>query len=152
MRAVIQRVSSASVTYKTEEGLIKNTIDQGLQVLLGIGQEDSDEDLKYIIDKLIGLRIFEDEEGKMNLSITDIEGEILLVSQFTLCGDARKGRRPSFSDAARPEKAIPMYEKAISMILSKGIPCKTGKFGAEMQVQINNDGPVTILLDSKKLF
>ena len=152
MRAVIQRVNKASVEYYLEGKLIKNCINKGFQIMLGINQEDTLDDLNYIVDKIVGLRVFEDEEGKMNLSIGDVEGEILLVSQFTLYGDARKGRRPSFSSAARPERAIPLYEEAIRAIRDKDINCQTGMFGADMQVEIQNDGPVTILLDSSKKF
>ncbi len=152
MRAVVQRVTYASVSYHDDENFYKNEIRRGLQVMLGITHSDDETDLKYIIDKIVGLRIFEDEDGKMNRSITDVEGEVLIVSQFTLYGDARKGKRPSFTDAARPEKAIPLYEKAIEMIRLQGISCKTGLFGADMEVQIHNDGPVTILLDSDRLF
>lgn len=152
MRAVVQRVRSASVEYTHDEMIVKNQIGAGFQVMLGITHQDTIEDLKYIVDKIIGLRVFEDENGKMNKSLQDINGEILLISQFTLYGDARKGRRPSFTDAARPEVAIPLYEKAIEMVLSQGIPCEQGIFGEDMLVEINNDGPVTIMLDSNKLF
>lgn len=148
MRAVVQRVSGASVTV---EGVKKGEIGKGLMVLIGIDEEDTPQDGAYIADKLAGLRIFEDDEGKMNRSVTDVNGAILLVSQFTLCGDARKGRRPSFIRAARPEKAIPLYEKLISH-LSETLTVETGEFGADMQVALVNDGPVTILLDSKRLF
>lgn len=148
MRAVVQRVSGASVTV---EGVKKGEIGKGLMVLIGIDEEDTPQDGAYIADKLAGLRIFEDDEGKMNRSVTDVDGAILLVSQFTLCGDARKGRRPSFIRAARPEKAIPLYEKLISL-LSETLTVETGEFGADMQVALVNDGPVTILLDSKRLF
>ena len=119
---------------------------------MGITHEDNDKDLDYIADKISGLRIFEDEQGKMNLSIDDIKGEILLISQFTLYGDCRKGRRPGFTDAARPEIAIPLYEKMIETLKLKGIKVEVGIFGADMLVDIQNDGPVTILLDSSKLF
>lgn len=148
MRAVVQRVSGASVTV---EGVKKGEIGKGLMVLIGIDEEDTPQDGAYIADKLAGLRIFEDDEGKLNRSVTDVNGAILLVSQFTLCGDARKGRRPSFIRAARPEKAIPLYEKLISL-LSETLTVETGEFGADMQVALVNDGPVTILLDSKRLF
>lgn len=148
MRAVVQRVSGASVTV---EGVKKGEIGKGLMVLIGIDEEDTPQDGAYIADKLAGLRIFEDDEGKMNRSVTDVNGAILLVSQFTLCGDARKGRRPSFIRAARPEKAIPLYEKLISH-LSETLTVETGEFGADMQVALVNDGPVTILFDSKRLF
>ena len=140
MRAVVQRVSEASVSI---EGNVKGSIGRGFMVLLGVEDIDEQADLDYICEKLTGLRVFEDSEGKMNLSITDIGGEILLISQFTLFGDARKGRRPSFIKAARPEKAIPMRET---------VPVQCGEFGADMQVSLINDGPVTILLDSRRTF
>lgn len=154
MRAVVQRVKKASVKIQnTSDGdYINGEIDKGLLVFLGITHEDNDKDLDYIAEKISGLRIFEDEEGKMNLSIDDIKGEILLISQFTLYGDCRKGRRPGFTDAARPEIAIPLYEKMIDTLKLKGIKVEVGIFGADMLVDIQNDGPVTILLDSSKLF
>ena len=154
MRAVVQRVKKASVKIQnTSDGdYINGEIDKGLLVFLGITHEDNDKDLDYIADKISGLRIFEDEQGKMNLSIDDIKGEILLISQFTLYGDCRKGRRPGFTDAARPEIAIPLYEKMIDTFKLKGIKVEVGIFGADMLVDIQNDGPVTILLDSSKLF
>ena len=154
MRAVVQRVKKASVKIQnTSDGdYINGEIDKGLLVFLGITHEDNDKDLDYISDKISGLRIFEDEQGKMNLSIDDIKGEILLISQFTLYGDCRKGRRPGFTDAARPEIAIPLYEKMIDTLKLKGIKVEVGIFGADMLVDIQNDGPVTILLDSSKLF
>ena len=148
MRAVVQRVSEASVTI---DGVVKGSIGKGYMVLLGVEDIDEQEDLDYICDKLIGLRIFEDSDGKLNLDIRDIGGEILLISQFTLYGDARKGRRPGFIKAARPEKAIPMYEEAIRR-LSEVLHVETGEFGADMKVALVNDGPVTILLDSKRTF
>ncbi len=148
MRAVVQRVKKASVTIN---GQVTGSIQQGLLVFLGIEDVDQVEDLQYICDKVVGLRIFEDDEGKMNKAITDTSGSILLVSQFTLYGDARKGRRPSFIKAARPEKAIPLYEEAIALI-GKHVPVQTGEFQAEMDVALINDGPVTILLDSKRSF
>ena len=154
MRAVVQRVKKASVKIQntSDEDYINGEIDKGLLVFLGITHEDNDKDLDYIADKISGLRIFEDEQGKMNLSINDIKGEILLISQFTLYGDCRKGRRPGFTDAARPEIAIPLYEKMIDTLKLKGIKVEVGIFGADMLVDIQNDGPVTILLDSSKLF
>ncbi len=154
MRAVVQRVKKASVKIQnTSDGdYINGEIDKGLLIFLGITHEDNDKDLDYIADKISGLRIFEDEQGKMNLSINDIKGEILLISQFTLYGDCRKGRRPGFTDAARPEIAIPLYEKMIETLKLKGIKVEVGIFGADMLVDIQNDGPVTILLDSSKLF
>jgi len=148
MRAVVQRVNGASVTI---EGAVTGKIEKGYMVLLGIHENDTEKDLDYICDKLLNIRIFEDEEGKMNRSILDVGGAILLVSQFTLCGDARKGRRPGFSHAARPEKAIPLYEEATRR-LRESLPVETGEFGADMQVALVNDGPVTILLDSERTF
>lgn len=148
MRAVVQRVSEAAVTI---DGIVKGSIGKGYMVLLGVEDVDEKEDLDYICDKITGLRIFEDSEGKMNLDIKGIGGEILLISQFTLYGDARKGRRPGFIKAARPEKAIPMYEEAIRR-LSETLHVECGEFGADMKVALVNDGPVTILLDSKRTF
>lgn len=148
MRAVVQRVSSASVTV---EGRVAGQIEKGFLVLLGIEEDDNEKDMLYICEKLTGLRIFEDAEGKMNLSVSDVQGSILLVSQFTLLGDARHGKRPSFIRAARQEKAIPLYEAAICK-LRESVPVATGEFGAHMDVALVNDGPVTILLESKRLF
>ena len=148
MRAVVQRVDSASVTI---DGKVNGKIGKGFMVLIGIDENDTDKDLDYICDKLTGLRIFEDEAGKMNRSIIDAGGEILLVSQFTLYGDARHGKRPSFIRAARPEKAIPLYELVISQCCERGFKVGTGEFGAEMKVESINDGPVTIILDTKEL-
>ena len=149
MRAVIQRVSCASVTI---EGKTVSSISKGLLVLLGVGENDDNSDAVYLAEKTVGLRIFEDDEGKMNLSVSDINGEILVISQFTLYGDCRKGRRPSFIDAARPEKAIPLYEAYVSALANTGLKVGTGVFQADMKVELINDGPVTILLDSKKSF
>jgi len=148
MRAVVQRVASAAVII---EGKIHAGIQRGLLVLLGISRDDTSEDVKYICDKLAGLRIFEDAEGKMNVSVQDIVGEVLLVSQFTLYGDARKGRRPSFIEAARPEEAVLLYEELAARLKEK-IRVQTGVFQAQMQISLVNDGPVTILLDSKRMF
>lgn len=148
MRAVVQRVDRASVTI---DGNVNGKIEKGFMVLMGIDEKDEQKDLDYICDKLMGLRIFEDEEGKMNRSIIDAGGSILLISQFTLYGDARKGKRPSFIRAARAEKAIPLYEAAIAK-LSEKVHVETGIFGAEMKVELVNDGPVTILLDSERTF
>ncbi len=148
MRAVVQRVTCASVSIG---GTVRGRVDKGYMVLLGVDVNDTEDDLNYICEKLIGLRIFEDADGKMNLSITDVSGGILLISQFTLLGDARKGRRPGFIRAARPETAIPLYEKAIAR-LSESVHVETGEFGADMQVSLVNDGPVTILLDSERTF
>ena len=149
MRAVIQRVSCASVSI---EGKTVSSISKGLLVLLGIGENDDNSDAVYLAEKTVGLRIFEDDEGRMNLSVSDINGEILVISQFTLYGDCRKGRRPSFIDAARPEKAIPLYEAYVSALTNTGLKVGTGVFQADMKVELINDGPVTILLDSKKSF
>ena len=143
MRAVVQRVTDADVSVDNK---ITGAIKQGFVVLLGV--EDGD----YMIDKITGLRVFDDEDGKMNLSVCDIGGEILAVSQFTLLGDVRKGKRPSFIRAARPEEAKALYEYFIDGVKEKGIGVEEGVFQAEMLVRINNDGPVTILLDSKKTF
>lgn len=148
MRAVVQRVKRASV--KVEER-VTGSIEKGLLVFLGIEDADTVEDVKYICDKVVNLRIFEDEAGKMNRSLAEEGGSVLLVSQFTLYGDARHGRRPSFSNAARPEKAIPLYEGAIR-VLKESVPVETGEFQAMMEVSLLNDGPVTILLESKRLF
>lgn len=149
MRAVVQRVKSSSVKVNNE---VVGKIDKGLMVLLGVHVDDTEKDLDYIYRKVKSLRIFEDENEQMNLGLEDVGGELLVVSQFTLYGDARKGRRPSFIDAARPDKAIPLYEKFIEMAKADGIKCETGEFGADMEVEIINDGPVTILLDSTKAF
>ena len=148
MRAVVQRVLNASVAIG---GTVKGEIGKGYLVLLGIEENDTEKDLDYIAEKLLGLRVFEDEAGKMNRSVLDAGGSILLVSQFTLYGDARKGRRSSFIRAARPEKAIPLYE-AMIVRLRAALPVETGEFGADMQVSLVNDGPVTILLDSERTF
>ena len=149
MRAVVQRVKSANV--KVDNKVI-GSIEQGLLLLLGVEESDEDKDLEYMCEKVPNLRIFEDENGKMNKSLLDVEGSILVISQFTLLGDARKGRRPSFILAAQPDKAIPMYEKYIANMKEKGIYTQSGEFGADMKVELINDGPVTILLDSQKVF
>ncbi len=148
MRAVVQRVSKGSVTV---ENHVIGSIHKGLVVLLGVTEEDSDSDVDYMIDKIINLRIFEDENEKMNFSLLDVNGEILIVSQFTLYGDCRKGRRPNFMNAARPEKAELLYNKFVDNIKSKNINIQTGVFQANMQVQIENDGPVTLIIDSQKI-
>ena len=149
MRAVVQRVTKASVSV---EGREISHINDGMLVLIGVGQTDTARDVQYIADKLVGLRIFTDSAGKMNLSLSETNGAILAVSQFTLYGDARKGRRPSFSEAALPENAQRLYEDLIEALKARGMTVKIGVFGADMQVSLVNDGPVTILLDSSKLF
>ena len=149
MRAVVQRVSSSKVTV---DDRVTGEIKEGLLVLLGVTHEDTSKDVDYMIDKVLNLRIFEDENEKMNLSLKDIGGELLVVSQFTLYGDCRKGRRPGFSDAARPEVAIPLYEEFIEKARNQDIKVGTGEFGAHMMVNIVNNGPTTILLDSEKNF
>jgi D-tyrosyl-tRNA(Tyr) deacylase len=149
MRAVVQRVSRASVTV---DGQIVGRIECGLLVLLGVTHADSEATADYLAEKIAGLRIFEDDAGKMNLSVQDVGGAILAVSQFTLYGDIRRGKRPSFDDAARPEHARKLYEYFVERILAVGLRCETGRFQEMMQVELVNDGPVTILLDSEKTF
>ncbi|WP_054694606.1 D-aminoacyl-tRNA deacylase [Syntrophomonas palmitatica] len=149
MRAVVQRSRFSRVTVNQEE---KGSIENGLVVLLGIKKGDNYNDVAYLVDKIINLRIFPDQDGKMNLSLLDTGGEVLLVSQFTLYGDARKGRRPSFSEAEIPEAALPLFNQCINLIENAGIKVATGEFGAEMMLMIANDGPCTILLDSEKTF
>ncbi len=149
MRAVIQRVLSASVEV---DGAVISSIKTGLLLLLGIHTSDKDSDIDYIISKTIGLRIFEDQNGVMNLSALETDSEILMVSQFTLYGDVRKGKRPSYSEAMPPEQASVMYEKFISEFRLKYPKVKSGIFGADMKVSLVNSGPVTILLDSSKIF
>lgn len=149
MRAVVQRVSSAEV--RVDDKMV-GRVGKGLLVYLGVGKEDTVSDIEYMAEKVSGLRIFEDENGKMNLSVKDIEGEILAISQFTLYGDVRKGKRPSFSDSAAPDKGEELYNQFISRIQGIGIRIDKGIFGAHMMVDYINDGPVTILLDSKKQF
>lgn len=146
MKAVIQRVTRASVEV---DGDIVGQIEAGLLVLLGVAKEDSESDAQHMVDKLIGLRIFSDAEGKMNRSIIDIGGQLLIVSQFTLLGDTSKGRRPGFDRAATPERALALYEQVIGMVRNRGIHAETGRFGAHMRVSLENDGPVTFLLDSR---
>jgi D-tyrosyl-tRNA(Tyr) deacylase len=149
MRAVIQRVSRAQVSV---DGEVCGKIDRGLLVFLGAGKNDTEADADYLAEKIIGLRIFEDDAGKMNLSVKDIGGSLLAVSQFTLYGDVRRGKRPSFDDAAPPEPARQLYEYFVNRVRSAGLVCETGRFQAMMQVELVNHGPVTILLDSTKVF
>lgn len=146
MRALIQRVSGASVSV---EGKIIGHISKGFLLLLGVAEEDSETDLEYLIKKVPALRVFPDHDGKMNLSIEEVQGEFLVVSQFTLIADTAKGNRPSFFQAAKPDKANAYYEKFIEKLKNTGLRVQTGKFGADMQVSLVNDGPVTILIDSK---
>lgn len=145
----MQRVSEADVTV---EGQVVGNIQKGLLVLISVEDADDQNDVDYMAEKIINLRIFEDDAGKMNESLFDINGEILVVSQFTLHGDCRKGRRPSFIQASRPEKAIELYEAFIQACKEKNIKTKAGTFQAEMQVRLCNEGPVTLLVDSKKIF
>lgn len=147
MRAVVQRVTYADVKI---DGVVNGKIDKGFMVLLGVGQKDTEEDMKYIADKIIRLRVFSDENDKMNLSLEDVGGEMLVISQFTLYGDCSHGRRPYFGDAMNPTDANKMYEKFVAYVREQGIHTETGQFGADMQVTLTNDGPVTIMLDSKK--
>lgn len=145
MKAVLQRVSRAQVSV---DGEITGKIGKGILVLLGIGKDDSLEDVKYLADKIINLRIFPDENDKLNLSLKDIDGEMLVVSQFTLYADCRKGRRPSFEQAAKPETAVDLYNKFVTECKTYGIKVETGRFQAMMNVELCNEGPVTILLDT----
>ena len=149
MRAVVQRVRGAQVSVGEE---ITGKIATGLLVLVGISHTDTSADADYLAGKIAGLRIFEDSDGKMNLSVSDVGGAVLAVSQFTLYGDARKGKRPSFDQAAPAEQANGLYQVLVEKIRAAGIPCETGRFQARMQVQLVNDGPVTILLDSSRAF
>ncbi len=145
MRVVLQRVSRARVVV---DGEVVGAIDRGLLVLLGVAAGDSADDAGRLADKVVGLRIFADAAGKMNLGVADVGGSVLVVSQFTLYGDCRKGRRPSFIEAAGPDLAVPLYEAFVNAVRAHGIPTATGRFGALMQVELVNDGPVTLLLDS----
>lgn len=148
MRAVVQRVTHASVTIdktKTAE------INSGFLILLGIHQEDTGAQVDLLAQKCADLRVFEDADGKMNLSLSDVGGEVLVVSQFTLYGDCRKGNRPSFISAARPETAIPLYQRFVELLRQRGLAVQTGEFGADMKVELLNDGPVTILMDTDEM-
>lgn len=149
MRAVVQRVSSASVTV---DGEIVGRIDRGFLVLLGVSQDDTQDDVVYTAQKVAGLRVFEDSEGKMNLALSDVGGAVLAVSQFTLYGDCRKGRRPSFVHAAEPMKADELYRGFVAELKGQGLSVETGRFQAQMDVELVNDGPVTLLIDSRKQF
>lgn len=149
MRAVVQRVSRASVTVEQQ---VVGEITSGLLVLLGVAREDAESDADYLAEKIAGLRIFEDPDGKMNLSVADVGGAVLAVSQFTLYGDVRRGRRPSFDEAARPERARELYEYFVERMTGRGLRCETGRFQATMSVSLVNEGPVTILLDSTRAF
>ena len=146
MRAVVQRVSRARVVI---DGETTGEVGLGLLVLLGVTHTDTVEDAAWLADKVIGLRIFNDADGKMNRGVADVGGGVLVVSQFTLYGDCRKGRRPSFIDAARPEVAIPLYEAFVNGVKALGVPAATGRFGAMMEVELVNEGPVTLIVDSK---
>ena len=148
MRAVLTRVKSASVTI---DGQVVGSIGKGFLILLGVGPEDTEKDCRYLAEKALGLRIFEDEQGKMNLGLDAVGGEVLVVSQFTLYGNCRKGRRPSFTDAAPPELGNALYEKFLSICAELGYPPQHGQFGADMKVASVNDGPVTLILDTKEL-
>ncbi len=149
MRAVLQRVTRASVEV---EGRVVGRIDRGWLVLLGVARGDTDDDADRLADKVVGLRAFEDEAGKMNLAVAEVGGSVLVVSQFTLLGDCRAGRRPSFLDAAEPGEAERLYLRFAGKVRSLGLPVETGTFRADMKVELLNDGPVTLLLDSRKAF
>lgn len=149
MRAVIQRVSRARVTVN---GDVTGEIGKGLLVFLGVAHEDGDKEIDYLVEKVCGMRVFEDSEGKMNRAVGEVGGAILAVSQFTLYGDVRRGKRPSFDSAARPEHARVMYEQFVTRVRATGLRCETGRFQEMMNVELVNEGPVTILLDSSKLF
>ncbi|XOV69052.1 MAG: D-aminoacyl-tRNA deacylase [Fluviicola sp.] len=146
MRVLIQRVSEASVTI---EGEVHGQINQGLLLLLGIEHNDSQEDIDWLVKKVSQMRIFSDDDGKMNLSVQDVQGSMLVISQFTLHASTKKGNRPSYIKAARPEVAIPLYESFINTLMKQNLPVATGKFGADMKVSLVNDGPVTIWIDSR---
>jgi D-tyrosyl-tRNA(Tyr) deacylase len=149
VRAVIQRVKRASVAV---HGELTGQIDLGFLVLLGVGPDDNDEDIDWMARKILGLRVFPDRDGKMNLDLAEVGGAILAVSQFTLYGDCRKGRRPSFTQAAPPDLAAALFDRFVQRLRDLGAPCQTGRFQAEMEVELLNHGPVTLLLDSQKTF
>ncbi len=149
MRAVVQRVRRAQVTVN---GIVTGKIDRGVLVLLGVSRSDREVDADYLADKIAGLRIFPDHDGKMNLSVAETGGGVLVVSQFTLYGDVRRGKRPSFDAAAPPDQARQLYEYFVERLRATGLPCQTGRFQEMMEVELVNDGPVTILLDSSKTF
>lgn len=149
LRAVVQRVSSALVTV---DGSVAGEIGKGLVVLVGVGREDAERDIEYLAEKITGLRVFPDQDGKMNLSVREASGSLLIVSQFTLYGDCRKGKRPGYDKAAAPDQAIAQYDRFVDRCKTYGIPVETGVFQADMLVSIQNDGPVTLLIDSKKEF
>ncbi len=148
MRAVVTRVTSASVTI---DGVCNGQIEKGFLILLGVGPQDTEAQCKYLVDKILGLRVFEDENGKMNLGLEQVGGSVLVVSQFTLYGNCRKGRRPSFTEAAPPELGRAMYERFLALCQEAGFPPQHGEFGADMKVASVNDGPVTLLLDTEQL-
>ena len=148
MRAVLTRVKSASVTI---DGEVTGKIGQGFLILLGVGPEDTEKECRYLAEKALSLRIFEDENGKMNRGLEDVNGQVLVVSQFTLYGNCRKGRRPSFTEAAGPELGTAMYEKFLHICTELGYPPQHGRFGADMKVESINDGPVTLILDTEQL-
>ncbi|MGA2078718.1 MAG: D-aminoacyl-tRNA deacylase [Terriglobia bacterium] len=149
MRAVVQRVNKAEVRV---DGRVVGAVSQGMVVLLGVGKDDTLEDAQSLADKILNLRIFDDPEGRMNLSLLDTNGQLLCVSQFTLYGDCRKGRRPSYDQAARPEVACGLYEAFVAAARAGGVTVQTGQFQAMMEVELVNDGPVTLLLDSERVF
>ena len=149
MRVVVQRVTSSKVVVNDN---VIGSIDKGFNLLIGFSKEDTEEDLLYLKDKIVNLRIFEDENDKMNLSLLDVKGDILAISQFTLYGDCRKGRRPNFMEAEGGDKAKALYERFIELLKETNLKIETGEFGSHMKVEIENDGPVTIILDSKKNF
>lgn len=149
MRAVVQRVRRASVAV---DGRVVGSIGSGLLVLLGVGRDDTDDDVAYIVGKVRGLRLFADAEGRMNRSVAELGGAVLVVSQFTLLGDCRRGRRPSYAAAAAPERALELYEAVVDRLRRDGVPVQTGEFRALMDVELVNAGPVTVLLDSERAF